>query len=392
MMQSRWQVAILASVVLVSTVATNSVAQGQPEVSDDAIVFGQSAAFKGPASALGLGMREGILAAFREANEAGGIHGRELRLISYNDGYEPETAIKNTLRLIEEDRVFALIGEVGTPTSKAAQPIATDRQVPFIGPFTGAAFLRDPSLLNVVNVRASYDQETEAWIEYLTGTLGLSRIAILYQDDSFGRAGLSGVNAALERRGMRLAAEGTYMRNTTAVKRALLAIRRAEPEAVVIVGAYEPAAAFIKLAHSLELDPVFMNISFVGSKALAEQLGEHGRGVLVTQVIPLPDDRTIPLVAAYQDALRAEGSGADFGFVSLEGYIAARLVIEALERIGRNVTRNDFLGTIQAMGELDLGGITLSYGPEDNQGMDSVFLTEIQSDGSFRAVDRLGMQ
>ncbi len=161
---------------------------------------------------------------------------------------------------------------------------------------------------------------------------------------------------------------------------------------MVIVGAYKPAATFIGLARSLELEPVFMNISFVGSKALAEELGDHREGVLVTQVVPLPEDGSIPLVAAYQDALRARRPSADFGFVSLEGYIVGRLVIETLERVGPNVTRTEFLSAIAAMRELDLGGVVLSYGPADNQGMDIVFLTEIRADGSFRAVDRLGMQ
>jgi branched-chain amino acid transport system substrate-binding protein len=155
----------------------------------------------------------------------GGVHGRKLDLASYNDGYEPDMAIANTKRLISEDKVFALIGEVGTPTSKAVQPIATEQGIPLIGPFTGAAFLRDPSLTNVINIRASYRQETEAWIEHLTTDLGLSRIAILYQDDSFGRAGLEGVTEALKKRGLSLVAEGNHMRGTTAVKRALLAIR-----------------------------------------------------------------------------------------------------------------------------------------------------------------------
>ena len=207
--------------------SSNIAAHAEPGVFDDRIVFGQSAAFDGPAAALGLGMREGILASFNEANAAGGVNGRRLELVSYDDGYEPEKAIANTKRLINENGVFALIGEVGTPTSNAAQPIATEAGVPFIGPFTGAAFLRNPSLGNVINIRASYDQETEAWIEHLTTDLGVSRIAILYQDDTFGRAGLSGVSKAMEKRGMKLVAEGTYERNTTAVKTALLAIRKA---------------------------------------------------------------------------------------------------------------------------------------------------------------------
>ncbi|HSG32926.1 MAG TPA: ABC transporter substrate-binding protein, partial [Sphingomonadaceae bacterium] len=347
--------ALLASAAgLAWLIAASGAALGEPGVFADRIVFGQSAAFKGPAAALGIGMRDGILAAFQEANEAGGINGRKLELISHNDGYEPETAIANTNRLIEEDGVFALIGEVGTPTSKAVQPIATDRNVPFLGPFTGAAFLRDPSLRNVVNVRASYYQETEAWIEHLTGDLGLSRIAILYQDDSFGRAGLAGVRQAMEKRQMDLVAEGTYKRNTTAVKRALLRIRKARPEAVVMVGAYKPCATFIKVAKSIEFDPVFVNISFVGSKALSEELGQAGQGVVVTQVVPLPEDTSIVLVARYQRALKAMNPQAETGFVSLEGYMVGRLVVEALRHLNEPVTREGLLSTIREVGTFDL--------------------------------------
>lgn len=364
-------------------------AQVEPGVFDDRIVFGQSAAFEGPAAALGLGMREGILAAFNEANATGGVDGLRLELVSYDDGYEPEKAIANTKRLIDEDGVFALIGEVGTPTSNAAQPIATEAGVPFIGPFTGAAFLRDPSLGNVINVRGSYDQETEAWIEHLTTDLGVSRIAILYQDDTFGRAGLSGVSKAMEKRGMKLVAEGTFERNTTAVKTALLAIRKGDPEAVVMVGPYKPCAEFIKLAHRLKLNAVFVNISFVGANALAKELGEDGKGVVVTQVVPFPGDTSLPLVAQYQKALKAANPDAQIGFVSLEGYMVGRLVIEALGKVDGPVTRADLLSTIKEVGTFDLGGVTLSYGPDDNQGMDQVFLTVIQADGSFKPIDRL---
>jgi ABC-type branched-subunit amino acid transport system substrate-binding protein len=364
-------------------------AHAEPGVFDGRILFGQSAAFEGPAAALGLGMREGILASFNEANATGGVNGRRLELVSYDDGYEPEKAIANTKRLIDENGVFALVGEVGTPTSNAAQPITTEAGVPFIGPFTGAAFLRNPSLGNVINIRGSYDQETEAWIEHLTTDLGMSRIAILYQDDTFGRAGLSGVSKAMEKRGLKLVAEGTFARNTTAVKTALLAIRKAGPEAVVMVGPYKPCAEFIKLAHRLKLDAVFVNISFVGADALAKELGEDGKGVVVTQVVPLPGDMSIPLVAQYQKALKAANPDAQIGFVSLEGYMVGRLVIEALGKVKGPVTRAGLLSTIKEVGTFDLGGITLSYGPDDNQGMDQVFLTVIQADGSFKPVDRL---
>jgi len=264
-------------------------ARAEPGVFEDKIVFGQSAAFKGPAAALGLGMRQGILAAFAEANAAGGVNGRKLELVSYNDSYEPNKAIDNTKRLLQEDQVFALIGEVGTPTSKAAQPIATDAGVPFIGPFTGAEFLRNPYKRTVINVRASYYQETEAMVERLVQDLGVSRIAILYQDDSYGRAGLAGVRLALDKRGMDLVAEGTYKRNTIAVKRAVLSIRKGDPEAVIMIGAYKPCAEFIRLAKKVGLKTKFLNVSFVGSKALAKDLGAAGEGVIVTQVVPFPE-------------------------------------------------------------------------------------------------------
>jgi len=364
-------------------------ARAEPGVFEDRIVFGQSAAFKGPAAALGLEMRQGILAAFEEANAEGGVNGRKLKLISYNDGYEPDKAIENTKKLLQEDNVFALIGEVGTPTSKAAQPIASDAGVPFIGPFTGAEFLRNPHKRTVINVRASYFQETEAMVERLVTDLGVSRIAIFYQDDSYGRAGLRGVNRALERRNMELVAEGTYKRNTTAVKRAVLAIRKGNPEAVIMIGAYKPSAEFIKLARKVGIQAKFLNVSFVGSKALAKELGDAGKGVIVTQVVPFPEDESILLVARYKEALMAVNPDAEVGFVSLEGYTVGRLAIRVLGDLGVNVTREGFLNNVAEVRTFYLDGLTLTYGAEDNQGMDQVFLTVIQPDGSFKPVDRL---
>jgi ABC-type branched-subunit amino acid transport system substrate-binding protein len=188
---------------------------------------------------------------------------------------------------------------------------------------------------------------------------------------------------------MKLVAEGTYERNTTAVKMALLEIRKADPEAIVMVGAYKPCAEFIKLARRLNLNPVFVNISFVGANALAKELGKDGKGVVVTQVVPFPGDVSIPLVARYQKALKATNADAQIGFVSLEGYMVGRLVVEALGKVKGPVTRAGLLSTIKEVGTFDLGGITLTYGADDHQGMDKVFLTEIQADGSFKPIDRL---
>jgi len=355
----------------------------------DRIVVGQSAAFEGPAQALGLGMRTGLQAAFKEVNDAGGVNGRTIEMVTYDDGYEPERAIDNTELLINTDKVFAIVGGVGTPTAKAAQPITKAAGVPFIGPFTGAGFLRDPDNSNVINVRGSYDQETEAWISHLSEDLDSKRIAILYQDDSFGRAGLSGVRKAMEKRNLKLVAEGTYERNTTAVKSALLKIRKAKPDAVVMVGAYRPIAEFVRLARKLRMDSKFVTISFVGSKALAKELGDAGTGVVITQVVPFPENESLPLVEMYRKALAELEPGAEPGFVSLEGYMVGRLFVEAVTKLGKDVTRDGLLAVFENTGTFDLGGVSLSYGPADNQGMDQVYLSVLQPDGKFQYVENL---
>jgi len=364
-------------------------ARAENGVSAESITFGQAAVLQGPASALGLGMKAGLEAAFEEANKKGGVHGRKLKLVSVDDGYEPSKSIAATRKLIEEDKVFALIGAVGTPTAVATQPLAAAAKMPFIGAFTGAGFLRNPKLENVVNIRASYDAETEAWVKHLTEDLKISKIAIFYQDDAYGRAGLSGFKKAMDKRGMQIAAEGTYERNTTAIKTALLALRRAAPEAVVMVGAYKPSAEFIKLARKIEFNPVFVNISFVGASALAKELGNEGAGVIVSQVVPFPWDASLKVVADYQAAIKAKDAKAEPEFVSLEGYLVGRLAIAALEKAGPNPTRANLLQTIKETGTFDIGGLQMTFGAQDNEGLDKVFMTVIQPDGSFQAVEKL---
>ncbi|MEH6525442.1 MAG: ABC transporter substrate-binding protein [Sneathiella sp.] len=380
---------LLAAFCLTASLEFARLAYAETGVNDAEILFGQSAAFEGPASALGQGMRDGILAAFHEVNKVGGVHGRRLELKSYDDGYNPGKAIENVNRLLTVDKVFALIGGVGTPTAKAVQPIATRDNIPFIAPFTGASFLRDPALRNVVNVRASYEQETESWIEHLTEDLGIKRVAVFYQDDSFGRAGLAGVTKALEKRNLKAVSEGKYLRNTTAVKRALLSIRAGDPQAIAMIGTYKASAEFIKLARRLKFDVVFMNISFVGSKALANELDGKGEKVYVTQVVPFPEDNSIPLVVDYRKSLLSLNSSSEPGFVSLEGYIAGKLVIAILQRLGNEPTRSGFIDQIDREVQFDLGGIKLAFGPDDNQGMEGVFLTEILPDGKYNAIEEL---
>jgi ABC-type branched-subunit amino acid transport system substrate-binding protein len=374
--------ALLASLLTVDARAENG-------VSADKIMLGQAAALTGPSAELGLGMKVGLEAAFAEANRAGGIKGRKLELRSVDDGYEPTRSIEVVKKLLVDDKVFSIIGTVGTPTAAAIQPIATDAGVPMIGAFTGAEFLREPYPPLVMNVRATYFQETEAMVEHLTKDLGYTRIGIMYQDDAYGQAGLAGLQRALEKRNMKLAGEGTYERNTVAVKSALLSVRKAKPEAVVMIASYKSAATFIKVARQIKFEPTFVNISFVGSDALAKELGPEGAGVVVTQVVPFPFDTGIPVVARYQASLKEVAPKEQPGFVSLEGYLVGRTLIAGLEKIDGEPTRKGLIEAVQKASPLDLGGLKLSFSATSNRGSDQVFLTVIQPDGRFKAVERL---
>ncbi len=367
----------------------NGVTASVPGVTDQSILFGQSAALTGPAFELGRNMQLGIEAAFHQVNQSGGVYGRTLELHTTDDAYEPEAAIANTLYLINEQEVFALIGAVGTPTSRSAAPVAAEAAVPYIAPFTGAEFLRDPEWANILNLRSSYYQETEEMVARLTQDLGIDRIAVMYQDDSFGRAGYQGVRRALDRRSLQPVSIGLYPRNTTAVKTALLDIQLGEPEAVIMIGAYKPVAELIAWGRHTGLDPVFMTVSFVGSNALAEELGPNGTGVYVTQVVPFPTDNSLPVAATYLEALAEYSPDAVPGFVSFEGYLAGRLAIAGLQGCGQHVDRTCFLNSLRSAEVVDIDGFELQYGDDDNQGSDAVFLTMIGSNGEYHPVNSL---
>ncbi|MGB0935003.1 MAG: ABC transporter substrate-binding protein [Alphaproteobacteria bacterium] len=355
------------------------------------IKFGQTAAIGGPAAELGLGMQAGIKAAFNEVNAAGGINGWTLELVTLDDGYEPKKAIANTKTLIADDTIFALIGGVGTPTANAIEPITTAAKVPFIAPFTGAQFLRSPYKRYVVNIRGSYWQETERWVEYAVDTLGYKDIAILYQDDSYGRAGLSGVERSLKKRGLDLAEEGTYMRNTTAVKMAFSKISRVNPEAIFMVGAYKPCGEFIKLVKSSKLNSTLISLSFVGTRALTDKLGKDGEGVIISQVVPFPYDSGSKLVKKYTAAMNLANEQSRIGFVSLEGYLSGRFVAEVLKKIPTtNLSREAFIDEVIKTGVYDLDGFKLNFGNQDNQGSNEVFLTQINSAGNIEPMQAQG--
>ncbi len=365
-----------------------------PGVTATSVLFGQSAALEGPTAALGLGMRLGIEAAFAEVNAAGGVNGRQVELVSLDDGYEPRAALANTLELIDQG-VFALIGETGTPTSEVAAPAAAAADVPFVGAFTGADLLRDGRLDNVINMRASYAEEVETMIDYITTDLGLTRIGVLSQEDSFGRDVYRSIQKSLARRDLVPTAVNFYPRNTNAVKRATLHYIGTRPQAIIMISSYEPASGLISWSDRLDFDPVFLALSFVGTEALADSLRNVSQRVLITQVVPIPTDRDIAYVDAYLGALDAYDPTATPGFVSLEGYLTGRMAIEGVRRCGDELTQQCFTEAILGADLLDIDGLRLTFNDDeadgaedfvDNQGSSQVFLTELNSDGTYSSV------
>lgn len=346
-------------------------------VTQNEIVIGMSNALSGPASGLGTGLKAGATAYIDMVNAAGGVNGRKIRLISYDDGYEPERTVVMTRKLVNQDKVFALFGFVGTPTSAAAVPYATKMGVPYIAPFTGAEFLRTPVSPFVFNVRASYFDETEGMVEHLTKDLGIKKIGVFIQDDGYGNAGKAGVNRALNKRGMRLAGEGKYIRNTTDVDAGLNALKAANPEAVIMVGAYKACAAFVRKARASGFNPRFLNLSFVGTSNFINEAGTAGEGVYITQVMPPPDDDSEAIVKQYQAVLKKADKQSEFEFTSLEGYADAVVLVDALKKAGSNLTRATFTNAFEHL-NMDLGGLKVAYSPSNHQGSQSIFYTVVK--------------
>jgi ABC-type branched-subunit amino acid transport system substrate-binding protein len=351
------------------------------------IVLGMSTALSGPASNLGKDMQRGVLAGLRRANDAGGIRGRRLRLTALDDGYEPARAILNMRELLEQDRVLAVIGNVGTPTAVAAVPIANEDKTLFFAPFTGAAFLRkSPPNRYVINYRASYADEIGAMVDALVGPGGLKveDIAFFTQCDSYGDAGYDGGIAALTRHGLKDESQimhVRYERNTLAVENALANLVYAEhpPRAIIMVGAYAPCAKFIRLACQADVKSLFLNVSFVGSNSLAAELGSTPCDVIITQVVPHPSAHDLLIVQEYEVDLRRLDPTAQPGFGSLEGYVAARIFTRALEHIPGPPTRENIIDALEGLGRFDLGlGVPLEYGAGNHSASHQVWPTIIR--------------
>ena len=365
---------LLAAVAICLIVAAGN-ATAEPGVTPTQIRIGSCSALTGPANFLGTQMTLGGEAYFREVNDAGGVNGRQLALIKRDDGYEPLRTITCVNQLIHDDDVFALGFFVGTPTGAKAAPMAENQHIPLVGLFTGAELLRNPVKKWVINVRASYYDETRTMIDNLV-KLGKDRVAVFYQEDAFGKAVLSGVEIALQKYGKKPIALGTYKRNTMDIAEGLDAIQSSNPDAIVMVGTYAPLAKFVRESHSRGLDPLFLNVSFVGTEAFSKEVGSDGEGVVITQVVPPPNRLDLPAVADYHAALSKYYPNEEPNFVSLEGYITARVMVEGLRRAGPSLTRAGLISALEQMNGVDIGvGATTAYTPTFHQALHDVFPT-----------------
>lgn len=350
-------------------------------VEDSRIVLGQSAPFSGPANQLGLQFHLGAQLHFEAVNAKGGVNGRRIELQRSDDGYEPERCATNTRQFIGQN-VFALFGYVGTPTSLAALPLATEAKIPFFAPFTGAQALREPFNRYAVHVRASYFDETAAIVRQVT-SVGIRKVAVFHQNDAYGKTGLEGVQRALQVQNLTPVAVGTVERNSTEVAAALKEILAARPEAIVQIGAYKACATFIRMARQQGYAGNFYNVSFVGTQALSDELGAMARGVVVSQVMPFPYAPVMPLSGDYLAAL-ADQRGVSPNYSGMEGFVAARVFTEALSRAGRNLTREAFLNAVEGLQNLNLGGFPVDFGPRKHTGSRFVELTLLTEDGRVR--------
>jgi branched-chain amino acid transport system substrate-binding protein len=344
------------------------------------LVLGQSAPTTGPSAQLGLQLNRGARLYFDKINASGGVNGQKIELRLLDDGYEPARAKANTEKFLNDD-VFALFGYVGTPTSLAALPLVKDSGIPFFGPFTGAMALRQPALHNVFHVRASYDDETALIVDQLSH-LGLTKIAVFRQNDSYGQAGLDGVTKALKAKSLAPVAVGMVERNTVNVSSAVKTIVDARPDAVVQISSYKSCAAFIREARKASYGGQFFNVSFVGTKALSDELDKEALGVVVSQVMPYPFSPVIGIVRDYLDTVKAAGGDAQANYSSLEGYVDARVFVEGLRRAHNN-TREGLMTGLESLQHVDFDGFNLNFGRE-HAASHFVELSMLTGDGGVR--------
>ncbi|WP_454902361.1 ABC transporter substrate-binding protein [Variovorax gossypii] len=347
---------------------------------DTPLVLGQSAPFSGPSAQLGIQFNQGAKLFLDQYNAQPGR--RNLVIKNLDDGYEPDRCAANTQKFIEED-VFALFGYVGTPTSLAALPLAVKDKVPFVAPFTGAMSLREPFQKNVFHLRASYNDETALMVKQLTH-LGLKKIAVFYQNDAYGKAGLDGVTLALGEQQLKPVALATVERNSADVAQAVKTIVAARPDAVVQVGAYKACATFIREARKAGYGGTFFNMSFVGTQALADELGKDAAGVMITQVVPSPYNQANALAREFAEAVRKAGNGASANFSSMEGYLAAKVLVEGLRKAPGKPARESLIAGLESIDRQQFGGFEVSFSSKNHVASKFVELSMLTGDGRVR--------
>jgi len=372
-----------AFVVLLGWLA--GTAYAKTGVTDTTVTLGMSSPFSGPNGAYGQEMKEVIGAYFDQLNKSGGVNGRKLELVALDDGYETERTVANSKKLIEDSKVFALLQYYGSsPTTKAMNDVFGPAKVPLVGTISGAGTIRqsprdNPNNRYMFNVRASYADETDAIINQLV-SLGLTNIAVFYQNDGFGLSGLEGVTAALKKHNVTPSAVGTVERNSLDVAAAVKAIAKANPQAVVMVTLFKPTAAFVKAMRKAGQNPQFMTLSPVGADLLAKELGKDARGIGISQVMPYPFNDTTPVVREYQRLMKARGNTA-YSYYGIEAYITAKVMVEAIRKNGKDLTREKLVQTLEGMSNTEVGGYRINFGPNERSGSKFVDLTVIGSGG-----------
>lgn len=370
---------LLAVLFLAALLSVPSQAQKVPGVTDTTIRIGSCSALSGPASFLGIQTQMGALAYFHVVNDAGGVNGRTIELKSRDDGYDPEKT-ETCFEELQKDNVFAMGFFVGTPTAAKYIPMAETAKVPVVGLFTGAQMLYEPLKHEIVNVRASYFDETREQVDALWRERGVRKIGIIYQNDAFGKAVLEGVQRALARHQATPTGLGTFERNTLDIAAGLKAVREARPEAVIVAGPYAPMAAILKEAHASGWHPLFLSVSFVGTEGLIRAAGADAEGVVITQVVPDYNRMDLSTIKLYRGALEKYMSGTSPSFVSLEGFVDAMVMVDGLKAAGRDLTREKFISGIESLHNFDIGlghDFLVNYGPKHHKAFDSVYATVI---------------
>jgi len=348
---------------------------------NESIVLGASLPKSGIIKAWGIAVDAGANSYFKYANEMGLIQDKKIKFITYDDKYEPELTVKNVNKLIYEDKAFALFGFVGTPTVKKVLPLISDENIPFIAPFTGASFLREMNSENFINFRSSYSEEIEKLVAHLYEKKKLKKFAVFYQNDNYGEEGYISLLEALKKRNLKLAAEGTYKRNTLSIRHAFQEIKDAKPEVIMMVGAYKANALFIKKAkEDFNLkDTIFCNISFGDANAMLKEL-ENTDNLLFSQVVPSYLDSSVPIIKEYHDLMTRYYPGISYGFISLEAFLAAKSVVHALQAVSGDITQNKFLKELKSLRPQVIKGLNIQY--KNTQLHNQVYLFDYM-DGRF---------